>query len=124
MMDGNPNPLFSVLTGLVLFSGISFIFFGVSCLFAPYMVMEFERYGLKKFRIPNGFLQIFGGIGLLVGLYHTPLLLAASSGLALLMAAGFGVRLRIKDGFIKSFPAFFYFLLNLVIFVWALSSNQ
>jgi len=81
------------------------------------MVKEFERYGLKKFRIINGFLQIFGGVGLLIGIYYPFLLLLSSAGLALLMAAGFGVRLRIKDGFLKSFPALFYFILNVTIFL-------
>jgi hypothetical protein len=36
----------------------------------------------------------------------------SAAGLALLMFLGFCVRLKIGDGFIKSFPSFFYCALN------------
>jgi len=38
--------------------------------------------------------------------------LLAASGLSLLLLGGFIVRVIIKDGVLKSAPAFFYFLLN------------
>ena len=57
-----------------------------------------------------------GAIGLLIGLYYTPiLLLLASSGLCLLMLSGFIVRVKIKDNFIESAPAFILWALNLCI---------
>ncbi|MEM7483954.1 MAG: DoxX family protein [Bacteroidota bacterium] len=107
----------SVLFIAIAFSGISFIVFGLSCLFSKFMVSEFQRYGLQKFRILNGYLQILGGIGLLIGLSYLPLALTSSFGLTVLMLCGFLVRLKIKDGFVKSFPAFFYMLLNLFIVI-------
>lgn len=105
------------LIGLIIFSSLSFIIFGLSCLFAPYMIEEFKRYGLKNFRQLNAYLQLAGAMGLLLGFYRPIVGILASAGLAILMVAGFMVRLKIKDGFIKSFPAFFYVVINLVIFV-------
>ena len=80
------------------------------------MVLEFERYGLSKFRTLNGILQLAGGLALLLGLMHKPLLIMGSGGLALLMFLGLLVRIRLKDGILKSSPALFYMLLNLFIF--------
>ena len=78
--------------------------------------MEFNRYGLPRFRKLTGFLQLIGAIGLLIGLYFYPLLLLlASIGLCLLMLAGFIVRIKIKDNFIKSSPSFTFAALNLLI---------
>ncbi len=81
------------------------------------MRLEFKRYGLEKFRIANGYLQILGGTSLLAGIYYLPLALISSFCLFLLMMCGFIVRIKIKDGLIKSFPALFYMLLNLGIFI-------
>lgn len=79
------------------------------------MVTEFKRYGLTKFRKLNGYLQLFGAMGLFIGFYQPVVGIIASLGLALLMALGFLVRLKIKDGFVKSFPAFFYMIVNIII---------
>ena len=50
------------------------------------------------------------------GLYFSPLItLLASTGLFFLMIAGFIVRLKIKDDFIKSAPSFIFAALNLLI---------
>jgi hypothetical protein len=108
---------------LLLFSAISFLVFGLSCLFAPYMVEEFKRYGLKNFRILNGYLQIGGALGLLLGFYFRTIGLFASAGLAILMVMGFMIRLKIRDGFVKSFPAFFYAALNLTIYFLLLKTK-
>jgi uncharacterized protein YneF (UPF0154 family) len=61
-------------------------------------------------------LQLVGALGLLVGLYSNPMMLLLSSlGLCLLMLAGFIVRLKIKDNFIKSSPAITFAAINLLI---------
>lgn len=71
---------------------------------------------MPKYRILAGFLQLIGGMGLLIGLYYNPiLLLLASIGLCFLMLAGFIVRLKIRDNFIKSSPAFLFAVINLII---------
>jgi hypothetical protein len=64
----------------------------------------------------TGFLQLLGAIGLLIGLYFSPiLLLLASMGLGILMIAGFIVRLKINDNFIQSSPSFIFAVLNICI---------
>jgi hypothetical protein len=66
----------------------------------------------------TGFLQLLGAIGLLIGLYFSPiLLLLASMGLGILMIAGFIVRLKINDNFIQSSPSFIFAVLNICIAV-------
>jgi hypothetical protein len=66
----------------------------------------------------TGFLQLLGAIGLLIGLYFSPtLLLLASTGLSILMIAGFIVRLKINDNFIQSSPSFLFAVLNICIAV-------
>jgi uncharacterized membrane protein len=66
----------------------------------------------------TGFLQLLGAIGLLIGLYFSPiLLLLASIGLSILMIAGFIVRLKINDNFIQSSPSFLFAVLNICIAV-------
>ena len=81
------------------------------------MVKEFQRYGLARYRPIVGYLEILAAAGLLAGLFLNPILLFSSAGLTLLMLAGFIVRLKIKDGFLRSFPAAFYMLTSLYIFL-------
>jgi len=81
------------------------------------MQNEFERFGLPKFAIFIGVLEILGGLGLLVGLKIPEILLLSSGGLALLMLLGVGVRIKIKDSVLLATPAFLLMLLNLYIFV-------
>ncbi|WP_452222066.1 DoxX family protein [Lacinutrix salivirga] len=105
-----------LLTTLTWFSGLAFIYFGINCFVSEFIVLEFKRYHLEKYRRLTGLLQLLGAIGLVIGLYFSPVLLFVSSiGLALLMLAGFIVRLKIKDNFIKSSPAFTFAVLNLCI---------
>lgn len=102
---------------LVLVSGVSFIIYGCLFFISPQMRNEFKRFGLEKFANLTGILELLGGIGMLVGLKFNFILLISSGGLALLMLLGFGVRLKIKDGFWLSMPSLFFMLLNLYIFL-------
>lgn len=105
-----------LLTVLTWFLGLAFIYFGINCFYSEFIISEFNRYNLPKFRKLTGYLQLTGAIGLLIGLYFSPILLiAASIGLCLLMLFGFIVRIKIKDNFIKSSPAFTFAALNLFI---------
>ena len=85
------------------------------------MKEEFERYELAKFRNLVGLLQLFGGIGLLVGLVWNTALIIASGGLSLLMLLGFGVRVKMKDGLLESLPSFIFMLINGYICITALN---
>ena len=105
---------------LVLFSGVSFIIYGSLLFVSTEMRNEFKRFELEKFTTLTGILELLGGIGLLVGLKFGFILLISSGGLALLMLLGFGVRIKVKDGFWLSLPSLFFMLLNLYVFIVSL----
>jgi hypothetical protein len=85
------------------------------------MEMEFKRFGLEKFGLIIITLQFLGATGLMVGLVFNPLLIISSLGLALLMLAGFLVRLKLKDGILVSLLSLFYMSLNAYIFLVSLA---
>ena len=60
----NPS---SLLTFLIFFSGIAFLYYGWGCFYSPFIQKEFNRYGLPKYRKITGFLQLLGAIGLFLG---------------------------------------------------------
>ena len=80
------------------------------------MKNEFKRFRLEKFGLLTALLEIAGAIGLLAGLYSTPILLMSSGGLALLMLLGLIARIRVKDSIWVSLPAFLFMVLNAYIF--------
>jgi len=101
---------------LNLFCALSFVGYGLSCLTTERMAREFERYGLTKFRVTTGVLQLLGAAGLLIG-FLVPLAGAlASGGLATQMLLGFGVRLKIRDRFIQYLPALAYLVISAWLF--------
>ena len=106
-----------------ILSGIAFLIYGISCVFSEKMIDEFARFGLSRFRVIVGVLQILGGAGLLLGLYCSKELIVCSGiGLFLLMVLGVGVRVYIKDSFIQTIPALLLAILNLFISLFFLAS--
>lgn len=106
----------SVLSMLIYFSGIAFLFFGITCLFTPHMKMEFTRFGLSTLqRQITGVFQIIGATGLLLFTYNLTLAAIAAAGLSVLMLLGFITRMRIKDSIYESSPAFVFMVLNGII---------
>ena len=103
------------LTYVVLFSTISFLYYGIGCLVSPRLMKEFERYGLPRFRILTGILQLLGAAGLVLGLFYPWLGVIAAAGLTILMMAGFVTRIKIKDSLLQTLPSFFYMVLNAYI---------
>ena len=101
----------------VLISSFSFFAYTIYYFKSSKMEMEFKRFGLEKFGLIIITLQFLGATGLMVGLVFNPLLIISSLGLALLMLAGFLVRLKLKDGILVSLPALFYMSLNTYIFL-------
>ena len=101
----------------VLISSFSFFAYTIYYFKSSKMEMEFKRFGLEKFGLIIITLQFLGATGLMVGLVFNPLLIFSSLGLALLMLAGFLVRLKLKDGILVSLPALFYMSLNAYIFL-------
>jgi len=99
------------------FSCLSFIYYGLGCLFAKRIRLEFERYELARFRNLVGGLQITGSLGLIGGLWLPLLGCAAASGLAILMLLGLIVRKRLRDKVIQMVPAGGYLVVNTVLAV-------
>ena len=104
------------MTILVWLSALSFLFYGINYFTSQNLKDEFKRYGLEKFGPLTAVLEILGAVGLLVGLIVPFILSLAAGGLALLMLLGFGVRIKIKDGFWLSLPSLSFMLLNAYIF--------
>ncbi|MEM6392138.1 MAG: DoxX family protein [Planctomycetota bacterium] len=108
---------------LVVFLAASFLYFGAACVRTASMRAEFERYGLTRFRVMTGVLQLCGAAGLVVGWWVRPMGVAAAVGLAVLMLLGFGARRKIRDTWAQSVPAGVYALLC-VAAAWALWSGM
>lgn len=108
-----------LLNILIVISAVSFLFYGFSFFVNSGMEKEFERYGLDQFRKLIGCFQLLGGSGLLVGFVWHPAMIIASGGLSALMMTGFGVRIKMKDGFWKSMPSFIFMMINGYIFIQA-----
>lgn len=102
----------NLFVGINLFCAAAFLGYGVTCLFSGHMVSEFERYGLARFRVLTGVLQLMAAAGLLIGLRLPMIGALAASGLALQMLLGFAVRIKIQDGFWQSMPAFVFCLVS------------
>jgi len=86
--------------------------YSISYFVSPHMESEFERFNLKHLGLFIIILEILGAFGLLLGLFFKPILIIASCGLSVLMLLGFITRIKVKDGFLVSFPAIFYMILN------------
>jgi len=118
------NPIVAIITSCTfifmtlidvfsVFSGSSFLFYGLSCLFSNHMKNEFNRFGISQFLKLTGILQILGGFALLIGFWKIPILaFIGAAGLALLMLLGSIVRIKIKDSFLHSSQAFIFTILN------------
>ena len=112
------------LTWASLLSGIGFLIYGIECLRSPFMVREFERFGVARFRVLTGILEILGGLGVLVGTSHAGVGAFASLGLCVLMAMGVVTRRRVGDSFLQCGPAIFFCILNGWIFVRLLAVSE
>ncbi len=101
-------------------SVILFAFYGMYAVFSESMVREFERYGLARFRVLTGVLQVAGSLGIMIGHFYRPLLLISAGGLTAMMLLGVMTRVKIKDPLAATLPAFTLAVLNLFIFAMAL----
>ena len=77
---------------------------------------EFEVYGLSKILCYIlGFLKVSLAIILFASIHFTELSLIGSLGLSILLLGSIGMHFKIKDPLYKSFPAFLFTLMNLLI---------
>ena len=104
---------------ILLFSALSFLAYGTGCFTSRHLQREFVRFGLSSLRNFIGLLQIGGALGLLAGFWVPLLGQAAAGGLALMMFLAILVRIKIRDGFLRTVPAILYFLLNGYLLLFA-----
>ena len=77
---------------------------------------EFEVYGFsKQFCYVIGFLKVSLAIILFASIHFTELSLIGSLGLSILLLGSIGMHFKIKDPLYKSFPAFLFTLMDLLI---------
>jgi hypothetical protein len=77
---------------------------------------EFAVYGLsKQFCYVVGFLKVSLALLLLASIPFQELTLVGSLGLAILLLGSILMHFKIKDPLYKSFPAFLFFIMNLLI---------
>lgn len=103
------------LTAVAIFTSLSFLAYGVSCLSSAWMKDEFERYGLARFRMLTGGLEIAGALGVVIGLRAPMIGFLAALGLTFLMIGALGVRLRIRDSLRQTLPSAIYLALTLYL---------
>lgn len=83
---------------------------------AKTIVEEFKVYGLSKsFCYIIGFLKVSLALILLASIQFEALTLIGSLGLAALLLGSIIMHIKVKDELYKSFPAFLFFVINLVI---------
>jgi len=111
------NTIYQILKPL---SAVLFLYYGLSVLFSNAMVTEFDQFGLPNLRRFTGVLELLGAVGLLAGYLIPPLVIAASGGLALLMALGLAVRFRSRSSLPDSIAALVMLLINLFICLYAI----
>jgi len=104
---------------IILFSALSFLAYGLGCFTSRHLKKEFIRFGFSAERGVIGLLQICGALGLIGGLWIPPLGKASAGGLALMMLVGILVRIKIRDGLLKTTPAVLYFFANAYLVVFA-----
>ncbi|MFD2550861.1 DoxX family protein [Bizionia sediminis] len=87
---------------------------------AKTILEEFKVYGLSKTQYYIiGFLKISLALVLLVSIQFQNLTLLGSLGLALLLLGSIAMHLKIKDPLYKSFPAFLFLVMTVVIAILA-----
>lgn len=102
----------SLNTVLILCSAISFLGYGAACFLSDSLKQEFNRYRFGQQRALIGGLQLCAAAGLVAGLSQPWIGRAAAAGLALMMLAAVGVRIKIRDSLQQTTPALFYLVLN------------
>ena len=101
---------------LTIINGLIFISYGSLSIFTDHMRVEFIRYELSQYRLLVGWLEILGGIGVILGFFYSPVLFLFSTfGLTTLMLLGIIVRLKVRDSIYLILPAFMLFILNIFL---------
>ena len=100
---------------IVLFTGTSFVAYGINSFISKRMKKEFKRWGLESKRKIIASCQLVGGVGLLFGLERNTILILSSAFLGVMMLVAIGVRIKVKDDISDILPAFAYLVLSALI---------
>ena len=100
---------------LVLFTGLSFVAYGINSFISKRMKSEFQRWNLKKDRKAIASCQLIGGVALLFGLEWNIMLVLSSCFLCVMMLVAIVVRIKVKDNISDILPAFAYLVLSGII---------
>ena len=87
---------------LVLFTGLSFVAYGINSFISKRMKSEFQRWNLKKDRKAIASCQLIGGVALLFGLEWNIMLVLSSCFLGVMMLVAIVVRIKAKDNILSS----------------------
>ena len=80
---------------------------------------EFEVYDLPEWIFYTvGFLKITFSIGLLAGFWMPETIIPSAAGIAFLMLSAVFMHIKVKDPIMKSFPAFLFLLLSILILLF------
>ena len=104
---------FLLLLGAI--NAVSFIGYGITCVFTEHMRNEFIRYKLPELRVMTGVLQTMAGFIMLYGLVDRRFLFIGALSIVPMMLTGVIVRTRIKDRYFLILPAFSYLLISLYL---------
>ncbi len=104
-------------------SGLAFVGYGVMCLTSASMQAEFARFGLERFRVLTGILEVLAGVGLLVGLKWPPALWVSAGGVALLMTGVVVMRVSHGDRLSEIAPALILLVINAYVLWRALAAT-
>jgi uncharacterized membrane protein YkgB len=99
-------------TIILIFTGVSFIAYGINSFISQRMINEFKRWGLNDNRKKIGASQFIAGFGLLIGFEFNLAGIISSIFIMLMMLVAIIVRIRIKDNISDILPAIAYLLLG------------
>ena len=100
---------------ITVFTAISFIAYGINSFISNKMILEYERWGLRKRRKEIGSIQLVCGTGILIGLWSNYILIVSSIILIIMMLVAVYVRIKIKDNISEILPAIAYLILGIII---------
>jgi uncharacterized membrane protein YphA (DoxX/SURF4 family) len=84
----------------------------------PGAIESISKVGVKESQYNQlAFLEILGGLGLIIGIWSKPIGILASIGIALYFIGAQTAHIRIKDSFKNIFPAFFLFVISAIVMV-------
>lgn len=100
---------------IIIFTGISFLVYGINSFYSIKMISEFERWGLKDRRKVIACFQLLCGTLLILGIKYNPMQIMSSTLLIIMMLVAIYVRIKIRDDISEILPAITFLILGVII---------